>query len=172
MNVEAPEPGTWSIDPERSSVSFVTRHMFGLAGVTGTFALDSGEIIVTRPVGESIVRAAAAAASFSTGSSARDKKVRATGFLDAAGHPLISFESQTLRTVGDAWVLQGTLRARGVAAPLELTVTSAEVRGTDLDLKASGSVDRYAHGITAMKGMAGRHLRIEVDAHATLAETA
>ena len=34
-----PTPGTYAIAPTRSTVNFTTRHLFGLAGVAGTFAL-------------------------------------------------------------------------------------------------------------------------------------
>jgi hypothetical protein len=35
--------------------------------------------------------------------------------------------------------------------------------------RASGTVDRYAHGVTAMRGMAARHLTIQITARAARA---
>lgn len=34
-------------------------------------------------------------------------------------------------------------------------------------LTARGEIDRYTHGITAMKGMAGRHIWLTITARAT-----
>jgi len=34
-------------------------------------------------------------------------------------------------------------------------------------VRAVGKVDRYAHRITKMKGMAGRYLKLDIIAHAT-----
>jgi polyisoprenoid-binding protein YceI len=42
--VQIPATGTYRIDPSGSSVSFTTRHLFGLGVVTGTFGVLSGEV--------------------------------------------------------------------------------------------------------------------------------
>lgn len=49
MSIDFPAPGTWIVDTKRSSISFTTRHMFGLAGVSGTFELLSGQLVITDP---------------------------------------------------------------------------------------------------------------------------
>jgi polyisoprenoid-binding protein YceI len=38
----APEPGHYGIDPERSRVTFATRHLFGLGRVKGSLAVRGG----------------------------------------------------------------------------------------------------------------------------------
>lgn len=38
----------------------------------------------------------------------------------------------------------------------------------DIIISATGKIDRYAHGITAAKGMAGRHLWLTITVRATL----
>ena len=43
---QAPPTGHYAIDPASSSVTFVTRHMFGLARVCGMFAVTRGELTV------------------------------------------------------------------------------------------------------------------------------
>jgi hypothetical protein len=57
----------------------------------------------------------------------------------------------------------------GRPAPLDLTVADVATEGDALVFRASGTVDRYAHGVTAMRGMAARHLTIQITARATRA---
>src|SRR5262249_36875194 len=93
--------------------------------------------------------------------------VRSRKFLHADQHPAITFRSQRLANDGGTWTVHGILTARGTDAPLTLTVTAAAADGNALDLQAAGTVDRYAHGVTARKGMAGRWLHRTITVHAT-----
>lgn len=47
-----------------------------------------------------------------------------------------------------------------------MTVVESAADTTGLTLRATGRVDRYAHGITKMKGMAGWYLTLEINARA------
>jgi polyisoprenoid-binding protein YceI len=167
--LQAPPEGRYVIDPAGSSVRFVTRHMFGLARVRGTLAVTSGAVAVTESAEGSNVEAALSAASFSTGNPVRDPQVRSRLFLDARRHPVVSFRSTAVRRSGDAWTVSGVLTVKGRPAPLDLTVTDVTTEGSSLVLRASGAVDRYAHGVTAMRGMAARHLAVEITARVTRA---
>jgi polyisoprenoid-binding protein YceI len=159
--------GQYTLDPARTSVTFVTRHMFGLAEVRGTLAITSGALTIAERAEDSAVEAEAAAASFSTGNAIRDPQVRSGMFLDARKHPAITFRSTTVRPSDDGWAVSGVLTVRGRSAPLNLTVTEATAEGTAVVFHASGALDRYAHGITMMRGMAARHLSLKITAHAT-----
>jgi polyisoprenoid-binding protein YceI len=167
LAVSVPTAGTYAVDPAKSTIRFDTRHMFGLGKVSGTFAFRSGDLVVADPPTESSARAEVDAGSFSTGSGPRDKKVRSKAFLHVASFPVITFRSEHVRLDANTWVLLGALTVRGVNAPIELRVNSAEMVNGNLTLTASGSVDRYAHGIKAMKGMAARQLQIEATIVAT-----
>jgi polyisoprenoid-binding protein YceI len=167
--IETPEAGIYQIDPEGSSIAVTTKHMFGLGTVTGKFSLVSGQIVITEPVSSSHVEAAASAHSFDTASPMRDGQVKSAKFLDAEVHPEIRFTSTELVLDGDRWLLRGKITARGTAAPVELTVVESSADATGLTLRATGKVDRYAHGITKMKGMAGRYLTLEINARAAAA---
>jgi polyisoprenoid-binding protein YceI len=57
--------------------------------------------------------------------------------------------------------------ARGTSAPAELTITEAAASDDVLQIRAATRVDRYAHGLTKAKGLAGRHLDMEITARAT-----
>jgi polyisoprenoid-binding protein YceI len=69
-NVQIPAADTYRLDPAASSITFATRHMFGLAGVHGSFRLISGEITITVPLTSSTASAVIDATSFHTGSAA------------------------------------------------------------------------------------------------------
>ena len=165
--VEAPPAGTYALDPARTRIAFVTRHMFGLARVKGTFALESGTVTVGDPAEASSVEAEIRAASFSTRNPLRDVQVRSRLWLNTKQHPRISFRSDRVTHGDHEGRLSGTLRVRGHAAPLELVLTELTSDGSTLTIRAKGEVDRYAQGVTMMKGMAARTLTFEVTARAT-----
>lgn len=154
--------GSYRIDPTRSTVSFRTRRLFGLAQVQGTFALRTGQIRVARPVEQSSVRAALATGSFTTGNSRRDDDVRSAKFLDAAAHPDITFTSDRLQHVGGTWTVSGTLCAHGISRPLDLLVDRAHWNGGEMSLRAQARIDRYDFGVTAAKGMVARYLGLQL----------
>lgn len=164
---QTPDAGEYRIDPARSSVSFVTRHMFGMGKVTGTFDLVGGDLVVASPLTSSTVRAEASVHSFTTNSKQRDKQVKSAAFLDPANHPTITFASTSVLRRGDDWVLRGRLTARGIAAPVEFVVTGYSVDGDVVTILATTRVDRYAHQVTKMKGMAARYLDLDVKAVAS-----
>ena len=166
--IQIPPTGTYTLDPARSTVAFTTRHMFGAGTVKGTFAVASGEVVIAEPTTASSLYAEVHAGSFDSGSKRRDRDVHSKKFLHVEQYPVISFRTdQVHRQADGTWTLRGTLTARGVGAPVELTVTSATISGGTLSITASGTVDRYAHGITGAKGMAARLLSIEISASAT-----
>jgi polyisoprenoid-binding protein YceI len=165
--VQIPAAGIYQLDPAASTVTFVTRHMFGLAPVKGTFRLVSGQITIADPVTSSTVSAVIDAASFATSNPQRDKDVKSARFLHVRDHPQITFRSTELVRDGDAWRLRGQITARGTTAPAELTITEATASEDVLLIQATTRIDRYAHGLTRAKGIAGRHLAMEITARAT-----
>jgi polyisoprenoid-binding protein YceI len=165
--VQIPAAGTYRLDPQASSIAFATRHMFGLGPVTGTFRLISGEITIADPVTSSTASAVIDASSFHTGNAARDKDVKSANFLHAGEHPQISFASTDVARDGNRWLLRGQITVRGASAPAELIVTEARTDQNGLFVKATTRIDRYAHGLTKKKGMAGRYLDLTITAHAT-----
>jgi polyisoprenoid-binding protein YceI len=165
-SVTIPAVGTYQVDPASSAITFKTRHMFGLGPVVGRFDLRSGSVVVAVPVSASLVVAAVEAGSFVTGNPTRDEKVRSADFLDAQKHPEIVFTSTAISETDQGWVLRGEITARGVVAPVELNVLEVGVDGDVVTMRASGTVDRYAHGMTKLKGMAGRYLNLSISARA------
>ncbi|MEY9877785.1 polyisoprenoid-binding protein YceI [Streptacidiphilus sp. MAP12-33] len=157
----APRLGRYAIDPAASSVGFTTRHLFGLGRVRGTFAIRGGSFVVTGPSAASAVRAEIDAGSFATGHAGRDATVRSARLLDTDRHPLIVFTAERAA----ATELAGTLTVRGQARPVRLTVTGTTTApdGTAFHLRATTRIDRTVFDVTAMRGLAGRHLDLELD---------
>ena len=165
--VQIPAVGTYQLDPAASTVKFATRHLFGLAAVKGTFRLISGQVTIADPVTSSTASAVIDAASFATGNPRRDQDVKSVRLLHVNDHPQITFRSTELVQDGAAWRLRGQITARGTSAPAELTITEAAASEDVLQIRATTRVDRYAHGLTKAKGLAGRHLDMEITARAT-----
>jgi polyisoprenoid-binding protein YceI len=151
-----PGLGLYEIDTTRSSLTFATRHLFGLAPVRGRFAISGGRADVTEPPQACVVRAEIDAASFHTGNPVRDKAVRSARFLDTARHPLITFVSQ--RCGPD--FIEGTLTACGVERPVRLAIGELELDLGAFTAAASARIDRTQFGVTASRGMAGRYLEL------------
>jgi polyisoprenoid-binding protein YceI len=166
---QAPPAGRYTLNPAKTSVTFVTRHMFGLARVRGTLTEASGVVTITEPTEGSSAEVDVSAASFRTRNVLRDPQVRSRLFLDTRRHPVISFRSTTVQLGRDAWTVSGVLTAKGQPAPLSLAVTEMTTDGGTLVFRAIGTVDRYAHGVTMMRGMAARYLSVEITAQATRA---
>ncbi len=159
-----PRPGTYRIDPERSTVSYAGRHMFGLGAVHATFTISSGLLQVADPVTASTAEMTVDASSFRSDKPRRDKDVRSARFLDAVNYPEIGFVSEDLRQDGDGWLLSGTVTAHGNQVPVQIRIDRVALDGDRLDVHARAEhLDRYAFGITKAKGMAGRYLDLDLD---------
>src|ERR1700689_4212392 len=92
----APQPGHYDIDPDRSRVTFATRHLFGLGRVKGSFAVRQGSADIADPLEVSAIYAEIDTASFQTNNPQRDHSVRSRRFLDAKGHPVMTFRSDRI----------------------------------------------------------------------------
>lgn len=148
MPTTTPQLGRYKLDPGTSTVTFLTRHLFGLGVVRGTFPLRSGTVDVTEPATDSRMRVELDTAGFRTGNPRRDASVRA--MLDVARFPVMTYQDRKL-----------TVRDVTVEVPLaveEITV----VPGGFLAL-ATARVDRYAFGVSAYRGLAARFLDVTVE---------
>jgi len=160
-----PQPGHYNIDPDRSRVTFVTRHLFGLGRVRGSFAIRGGTADIADPIAASAINAEIETASFRTRNRQRDDSVLSPRFLDPAGHPVMTFQSDRIEKDGD--VLAGTLTVRGTTRPVTLTVTGCEVSRGSFTARATARIDRTEFGITAARGLAARYLDLTVEVQCT-----
>jgi polyisoprenoid-binding protein YceI len=161
----APPPGHYDIDPDRSRVTFTTRHLFGLGRVKGRLAIRRGRADIADPLEVSALYAEIDTASFHTNNRQRDDLVRSPRFLDAAAHPVMTFRSDPIGAEDQA--LTGTLTVRGTTRPVTLTVTRCEVSPGSFTARATTRVDRTEFGITASRGLAARYLDLTVEVQCT-----
>jgi polyisoprenoid-binding protein YceI len=164
-SVQVPRIGRYAIDSRGSTIAFRSRHLFGLAPVRGTMAVRGGLVEVADPITDSSVQVEIDTTSFHTGSRHRDRDVRSARFLDAARYPSMRFTSQRLDRSDGRWRLTGTLLVRDVARPVSLAIERSTVQpGTpnSFVVCASTWIDRTDFGLTAFRGMAGRHLDVSL----------
>jgi polyisoprenoid-binding protein YceI len=168
-----PQPGHYDIDPDRSRVTFATRHLFGLGRVKGSLAIRGGTADVADPVAASAIYAEIETASFRTRSRQRDRSVLSPRFLDPAGHPVMTFRSDRIEAEGQEvappgqHVLTGTLTVRGTTRPVTLTLARCEVSRGSFTARATARIDRTEFGITAARGLAARYLDLTVEVQCT-----
>ena len=83
---DAPPPGTYTLDPERTTIRADVKAMFGLLTVHGTFRLQSGQVSIAADPGTSSVLASIEAGSFASGNAKRDADVVSATLLDARAY--------------------------------------------------------------------------------------
>ena len=119
----APAPGTYTLDPERTTIRADVKAMFGLTTVHGTFRLQSGQVSIGADPGASSVQASIAAGSYASGNTTRDADVLSANLLDARAYPEITFTGEGARRDGDGWVVPGSVTAHGTAVPAEVRLS-------------------------------------------------
>jgi polyisoprenoid-binding protein YceI len=163
--VPVPRIGRYAIDHQGSTITFKSRHLFGLASVHGTMTIRDGLVDIADPLTESSVQVEIDTASFDTGNSRRDSDVRSPRFLDAGRYPSMRFASERLARSEGRWTLAGTLTVRDVARPVSLAIEWSTVTPewpTSFVVWATTRIDRTEFGLTAARGMAGRHLDVSL----------
>jgi len=154
--------GSWQLDPQRSSVEFRTRSIWGLAPVKGHFEDYRGRLdLGAAPAIELTIDAA----SLDTGNRKRDKHLRSADFFDVEHHPRVRFVSDSVQLHGDALSVHGRLSAGGRSIPVAL---DAEVReaGGELEIEAVTTAPHRELGMTySPLGMISSHSKLVVKAH-------
>jgi polyisoprenoid-binding protein YceI len=163
--IDIPAAGRYRLDPFRSSVIVRTR-LFGLEPLTCRMLIAGGELDVDPALPRATVTATINAASFSTGNGRRDNDVRSARFLHAEEYPELAFRAGRLAQDGGRWTLAGELTVRDVTRPVTLEIDSVEAAGPGFRAHATARVDRYAYGLTLMRGMGGRFFHVELTAAA------
>lgn len=142
--------GNWTLEPERCSVRFVSRTLWGLVAVNGRFTAVTGKGRVGgdgRVSGRLVIRAD----SVRTGIGMRDRHLRAADFFDAANHPDIVVEVSG-RATDAPW--SATLGIRGTTLPLALHTTVERQGGNSLRITGQAEIDRTRWGVSGnMLGM-------------------
>ncbi len=174
-------PGTWTIDPAHSEVSFTVRHLM-VGKVRGRFAAFSGTIVTGLNPLHSQVSAEIDLASIDTGNEQRDAHLRSAEFLNVEIHPRMSFRSTGVRPQRHGYLVIGELTLHGVTRPVELQLevngfVTDPWGGTRAGFSATGEIDRRNFGLDATTPLAGGMLlsyevQIAVEIEAVLTQTA
>jgi polyisoprenoid-binding protein YceI len=156
-------PGTYSIDPARSTAEFTATHVFGLKPVHGTMTITYGTVTVATEPRRSTVSAELDAASFTTDDERRNRDIRGKRFLDVQRFPVVGFRSTRLsRTASGGWQIIGELAVRGGSAEVALDMTGMEPADGGYRMTAATTVDRVAAGVTTGRAMIGRLVTIRL----------
>ena len=164
FTADAPPPGTYTLDPERTTIRADVKAMFGLLTVHGTFRLRAGQVSIAADPGASTVRASIEAGSFASGHATRDADVTSATLLDARAYPEITFTGEGARRDGDGWVVPGSVTVHGTAVPAEVRLSDARLETGQARFLATARLDRTSFGVTKKKGMVGRTVDLVIEA--------
>ena len=164
FTADAPPPGTYTLDPERTTIRADVKAMFGLLTVHGTFRLRAGQVSIAADQGASSVQASIEAGSFASGNTTRDADVVSASLLDAKAYPEITFTGEGARRDGDVWVVPGSVTAHGTTVPAEVRLTDVREEAGGARFLATARLDRTSFGLTKKKGMVGRTVDLVIEA--------
>ena len=141
-----PPEGSWTLAPNRSSVTFRNKTAWGLSTVSGTFSEFRGDGVV----GETVTgRVVIQATSLHTGIAMRDNHLRSADFFDVDTHPDIVVEVTGFKDEGAGTArLQATLTVRGTSHPIELPVTVQVLDDGAVRVSGGCTVNRREFGVS------------------------
>jgi polyisoprenoid-binding protein YceI len=148
--------GSWTIDPQRSAVSF-TVTKFGREVVHGRFHQFSGAVAFDPRFPErSSMHWRVRIASVHTGEPVRDEALQGPAFFDSARIPEMTFVSQRIRPLPDGRIhVSGRLTIRGVTRPLVVTARPLHSDQSHPMFETRFELDRHDFGVSG--GSVSRH---------------
>jgi polyisoprenoid-binding protein YceI len=139
--------GVWNLAPERSTITFKIRNMWGLLRVKGRFTEFSGDGQLTNN-GAVYGRLDIRAASLRTGIGRRDQHLRSTDFFDVERYPEISVVITALEpTSGNTADLRASFTIKGINEPVPLPVKIAELNDGSVRISGETKVERSQFGL-------------------------
>lgn len=146
--------GPWTLAPDRSSVRFTNKTLWGLVKVNGSFTEVTGAGHVAAD-GVVTGRLSIRAESVQTGIGKRDEHLRTPDFFDAANCPEIVIDIAGATPVGEHTVdLAATLCVRGTTLPLPLQATVTRLANDTIHIVGRTTIDRTRWGVSGnMLGM-------------------
>ncbi len=170
------EPERFILDGQHTHIVWQVDR-FGFTNTVGTFADISGELMLDEDAPEvSSVVAQISLSGLRSDLLEREEIVRGSFWLDAAAHPVITFESNQVRLLETedcpelCAEVSGEMTLKGITAPLSLMVelnklgidpvTKARAAG----FTATGRFQRSAFGISTAIGPIGDEVAFEVQA--------
>lgn len=155
--------GVWNVVPQRSSLRFENKTMWGAMKVRGEFTefTGGGQIDDARTVSG---RIDVKAASVHTGLGKRDEDLRAPAFFDVDKYPNITVEVASGEANGDDTVnLHAVLTAKGITAPVPLRAHVEVLDAGEVRLTAHTTIARKQFAVEGnMFGMVGAKTALNV----------
>jgi len=117
-----PEAEAWNVDKSHTQIGFSVRHFF--TPVTGTFQDYEIDLMFDPQAPEnSSVTVTIDVASVDTNNERRDNHLRSSDFFDAETYPTMTFESASVRQVGEnQFVATGPLTIKDTSREVELAI--------------------------------------------------
>ena len=139
------EASSWAIQ-RGSSLRF--RTTWSGEPITGGFTKFSGNIVFgPDALAESNVTITVDAGSVFSGDSSRDETLKGDDFFATGANRSAVFRADRFRKTGpDRYVAQGTLRMKGMTAPLSIPF-SLNIVGDEATMRGSATIDRLAYKI-------------------------
>lgn len=157
----AAEAATWDVDPSHSIVGFKVKHLV-IAKVRGRFTKYTGTVTLDdKDITKSKFVAKIDAASIDTETEKRDEHLRSPDFFDVKKYPEITFESLSVKKLGDTIEVVGDLTMHGVKKPILLTLEelSPEVKdpagNAHRAFVMKGKLNRRDYGLSWSKNVEG-----------------
>lgn len=156
--------GSWKLVPERSTITFKAKSMWGLLPVKGKFTEFSGDGQTTA-AGSVSGRIDVRAASLSTGIAKRDEHLRSADFFDVEKFPDITVQVTAAEPTGaDAANLLASAVVTGTTQSIDLPATVRVLADGAIQISAQTTVDREKFGVTGnMVGMIGSAVTLSAD---------
>jgi polyisoprenoid-binding protein YceI len=155
--------GVWNVVPDRSSIRFENKTMWGAMKVRGEFTEFSGggQIEDARTVSG---RIEVKAASVHTGLGKRDQDLRSPAFFDVEKYPNITVDiAGGEASGGDTVRLNAALTAKGITAPVPLEAHVEVLDDAEVRLTAQTTVARKQFAVEGnMFGMVGAKTVLKV----------
>ncbi|MGN6724260.1 MAG: YceI family protein [Marmoricola sp.] len=142
----ATTPGTWTIDPSHSEVSFTVRHL--MSKVRGQFETFEGTITTGSELADTSVESSIDLNSINTRDAQRDGHLRSADFFDVENTGPMTFKSLSF----DGKKATGELTIKGATNVVELDVEffgedKDPWGGTRIGFEATAEINRKDFGI-------------------------
>lgn len=155
--------GTWSLDPQRTTIHFTTKALW-ITTVNGTLRATDGSGIVDAD-GRVTGRIAIDAGSIDTKNKKRDEHLRNADFFDVPKYPSIIFDVTDVHIGAPGQgTVQGTLSLHGVSRAIEFPAALRTESDDALTVDVRAQIDRRQWGLGWTKMGASLHNSITIEA--------
>lgn len=160
-------PKTYALQPDASIVGFETD--FGPDHITGKMPITRADLTLDfDAVAQSKIAVTLDASSAEASFPFAAQAMKGPKVLDTAAHPQITFQSTSVKKVGDGARVEGNLTLRGVTQKVVLMANIWRQKGTEagdlshLSIRLTGAVKRSAYGATGWSDMVSDEVRLDI----------